>query len=197
MAAWEEMTTLRITRPKSDGLAGGFTLIELLLVLALLAIVLATAMPSLAGFFRGRSLDYEGRRLLALARHGQSRAVSEGIPMVLWIDSDEKRYGLEQEPGWDERDPKAVEFKLDAELEIEVTLTNAPVSLTAPRPLLSLSAMSESQRLNLPEIRFLPDGSVEEGSPLEVRLTGRNGAGLVLCQSTNRLSYELRTAEQP
>jgi type II secretion system protein H len=172
-----------------------FTLIELLLVMALLAIVLAVAMPSLSGFFRGRSLDYEARRLLALARHAQSRAVSEGIPMMLWIDEHEKRYGVEQEPGWDDRDAKAIEFKIDPELEVEVVVTNTPATLL-PKLQLSTTELTEAQKRNLPEIRFLPDGSVEEGSPAEVRLTGKTGAGVMLVQSTNRLTYELRPAEQ-
>ncbi len=65
--------------------AGAFTLIELILVMAMLAIVISVALPSLKGFFRGRNLDSEARRFLSLTRYGQSRAVSEGVPMVLWI----------------------------------------------------------------------------------------------------------------
>ena len=60
----------------------GFTLLELILVMATLAIVLSVAAPSLARFFRGRSLDSEARRFLTLTRYGQSRAVAEGEPMV-------------------------------------------------------------------------------------------------------------------
>lgn len=167
--------------------------------MALLAIVMAVAMPSLSAFFRGRSLDYEGRRLLALARHAQTRAVSEGIPMLLWIDQEEKTYGLEQEPGWDDRDPKAIEFKLDPELEVEVVLTNAPANLLQEMRFqrqLRATELSETQRRNLPQIRFLPDGSVEDTSPVEVRLTGKNDASLVLSQTSNRLTYELRPADK-
>src|SRR5262245_41504309 len=73
----------------------GFTLIELILVMALLAIAIGVTFPTLRGFFRGRVLDSEARRLLSLTRYGQSRAVSEGVPMVLWIDARQKTYGLE------------------------------------------------------------------------------------------------------
>ncbi|MCX6930914.1 MAG: prepilin-type N-terminal cleavage/methylation domain-containing protein, partial [Verrucomicrobia bacterium] len=62
-----------------------FTLIELILVMALLTIVISLTAPSLSKFFRGRTLDSEARRLLALTRSGQSRAVSEGMPMDLWV----------------------------------------------------------------------------------------------------------------
>jgi type II secretion system protein H len=191
------MTTLRtILNPGNHCgrlKASGFTLVELLLVLALLAIVMAVGMPSLSNFFRGRALDSEARRLLSLTRHGQSRAVSEGIPMLLWVDEKEKRYGLEQEPGWEEKDVRAVEFKLDPDLEIEVVQTNlaALVSLL-PERRFSTTEMTEAQRMNLPEIRFLPDGTIEETSPVGLRLTGRDGAALLLSQSTNRLRYDLR-----
>src|SRR5262249_35221447 len=67
--------------------ARAFTLIELILVMTLLAIVLAIASPALSRFFKGRGLDNEARRFLALTRHAQSRAVGEGVPMVLWFDT--------------------------------------------------------------------------------------------------------------
>src|SRR5437667_3469223 len=60
-----------------------FTLIELILVMALLVIVMAVSAPALSNFFRGRTLDSEARCFMSLTRYGQSRAVSEGIPMVL------------------------------------------------------------------------------------------------------------------
>lgn len=176
----------------SNLLYRGFTLVELLLVMALLAIVLAVTMPTLSHFFRGRVLDSEARRLLALTRHGQSRAVSEGIPMLLWVDEEEKRYGLEQEPGWEEKDVRAVEFKLDSDLKIEVIQTNTLTSLLPEIRLSAPNEMTEAQRKNLPEIRFLPNGFIEETSPVGIRLTARDGSVLLLGQSTNRLRYDLR-----
>src|SRR5690349_19279901 len=91
-----------------------------MLVMALLIIVVAVAAPTLGNFFRGHTLDSEARRLLALTRHGQSRAVSEGVPMMLWVDAKEQLYGLEEESAYTELDEKAVDFKLDRDLEIEV-----------------------------------------------------------------------------
>ena len=59
---------------------------ELILVLALLVIITSMAAPAMSNFIRGRALDSEARRLVALMHAGQSRAVSEGLPMVLWVD---------------------------------------------------------------------------------------------------------------
>src|SRR5262249_19567201 len=76
------------------GCSQAFTLIELILVMALLAIVLGISAPSLSRFFRGRSLESEAQRFLALTRHAQSRAVSEGVPMVVWLWPKQRSYGM-------------------------------------------------------------------------------------------------------
>src|SRR5438128_11617175 len=83
--AQEQKMTLAIgnSRSRSNKQQAAFTLIELILVMALLMIVLAVSAPSLQGFFKGRNLDSEARRILGLTKYGQSRAVSEGIPMLL------------------------------------------------------------------------------------------------------------------
>ena len=158
-----------------------FTLIELILVLAILAIVTSLAAPSLSRFFRGRDLDAEARQLLSLTHAGQSRAISDGFPMLLWIDSQRHAYGLQQEGTSQngraqEMDSKAEEFTVGDDVQIEA-LKASPMSVNGQ---------------SLPAIRFLPDGTVDENSPTEVRITGQNGAVLWLIESTNRLDYEIR-----
>src|ERR1041385_8604678 len=99
---------------------GAFTLIELILVMALLAIVLAISAPSLSRFFRSRSLDSEARRFMALTRAAQSRAVSEGVPMVLWLAAKEHAYCLNADKTLVESDTKTESFVMDDSLEVEV-----------------------------------------------------------------------------
>jgi type II secretion system protein H len=173
-----------------------FSLIELLLVMALLSIVVAITLPSLSSFFRGRYLDSEARRLLSLTRYAQSRAVSEGVPMLLWINAEDKSYGLEGEPGWDEKDPKAVEFKLQEDLQIEVIRTNiAKPKSTSSALFGDVSGASKGLDMshrNLPKIKFLPDGSIDETSPGSLRLWDREGSTLFLGQTSARLNYEIR-----
>src|SRR5262245_2484037 len=101
--------------------AQAFTLIELILVMALLAVGLAVSAPALSKFFKGRTLDSEARRFVSLTRYGQSRAVSEGVPTMLWIDPKERTYGLQEEATYTDFDTKAVDFQLGKALEIEVT----------------------------------------------------------------------------
>src|ERR1051325_10767326 len=139
--------------------ARAFTLIELILVMAMLLIVLAVSFPSLKGFFRGRDLDSEARRFLSLTRYGQSRAISEGVPMSLWIDARDRSYGLQAAAGYTDLDGKAVAFTLDKDLQLEVSM-----------PLLATPSAQRNQAVpgaggNLPMIRFAPDGSISDPSP--------------------------------
>ena len=169
-----------------------FTLVELLLVMAVLVMVLSISAPLMAGFFHGRTLDSEARRLLSLVHAGQSRAVSEGAPMLLWVDVDGRAYGLEEEPGWVDKDPKAESFTLDENLKMEVVNALPPKSAKSRNPMAPGGVPVQANRRSLPEIRFLPDGSMDETSPQAVRLIDRDEHSLWLALSTNRLSYEIR-----
>src|SRR2546423_3155070 len=137
-----------LVRPRS-----AFTLIELILVMALLSIVLAFAAPALSNFFRGRTIDSEARRLVSLIRYGQSRAVSEGVPIILWIDARKNTYGLQQEPGFTDGDSKALNFALGGDLRIEVT----------DMPAMGANLAGQAARRaiqadpNLSRLRFQPD----------------------------------------
>ncbi len=177
-----------------------FTLIELILVMALLTIVISLTAPSLSRFFHGRTLDSEARRLLALTRAGQSRAVSEGLPMDLWVDAEQGEFGLEAEPSFETSDPKAVEFELDSRLKIEVI--NKSVATPVNTFNLAQQASRASKppavlaREGLPTIRFLPDGTIGETSPQKLHLASSDGGSLWLAQSHDGLSYEIRTSDQ-
>lgn len=155
---------------------GAFTLVELILVMTILAVVIAVAAPSLSHFFRGRSQDLEARRFLSLTRYGQSRAVSEGIPMVLWIDAQNAAYGLEQEAGYSDSDSHAVDFDLKDDLRIEV----------------GASETSPLHGRSLPEIRFTPDGGIGPTSPASISIYEGDSEPIMIVQNTNGLSYEIR-----
>src|SRR5580692_8469102 len=79
-----------------------FTLVELILVMTIMVMLIGLVFPSLKGFFRGRNLDNEALRFLALTRFGQSRAVNEGVPVELWVNSQAGTYGLEALSGYTE-----------------------------------------------------------------------------------------------
>jgi type II secretion system protein H len=158
-----------------------FTLIELVLVLALLVVITSLAAPAMANFIRGRALDSESRRLFSLMHAAQSRAVSEGMPMVLWVDEKNGSYGFQAETS-DKKtgDPKAENLTLDTTLQIAVL----NVGLSAPTTF-----------NNLPAIRFLADGTVDESSPQTIQLTDSGGVSRWLLLNKARTGYEISSTQ--
>ena len=156
----------------------GFTLIELVLVMAILIAVLSMSGASLTSFFRGRTLEAEGMRFLALTRHAQNRAVSEGLPMVLWIDTAEKKYGLEHAAGFVGVNDKVTEFNLGRDLEIEVTFPQNAVI---------------RQKSNEILLRFDPDGFIDENNPELIVIKEKDGNAVNIVTTLNRLNYEITT----
>jgi type II secretory pathway pseudopilin PulG len=176
-------------------------LIELILVMAILTMAVSVTAPTLANFFRGRTLDSEARRLLALTRGGQDRAISEGIPIDLWVNAAEGTVGLDAEPSFETQDPKAMEFTLDPGIQIEAIKQLALASATNFTRMQQQPSTASVPRVNLthpllPTIRFLPDGSVSETSPQKIRLTGRDGISLWVALAQDRLSYEIRRTDK-
>jgi prepilin-type N-terminal cleavage/methylation domain-containing protein len=181
--------------------AAGFTLIELILVMAILTMAVSLTAPTLANFFRGRTLDSEARRLLAMTRSGQNRAVSEGIPMDLWVDSTQGIIGLDAEPSFEATDARAVQFNLDSGIQIEVVRNTlvAPTKMTlSPVQAVSIASVPRVNLTHsaLPTIRFLPDGTVSESSPQMLRLTGRDGLSLWVALAQDRMNYEIRRTDK-
>jgi type II secretion system protein H len=170
---------------------GGFTLVELILVLAMLAAVVALAAPRLARFFRGRNLESEAWRLLGLTRYGQSRAVADGMPMVLWIDTAQSRYGMRAETGYLETDPKSVQFTLAEDLELQVEPLQTRLQSDWRQTPSTVAG-------NLPFIRFRPDGFIDESSREWLLLREKNDEGAVwIALGRNRLNYEIQTNFNP
>src|ERR1035438_7065402 len=159
---------------------GAFTLVELLLVLALLVVITALVAPAMSNFIRARALDSEARRLFALMHAGQSRAVSEGLPMMLWVDEKQGAYGLAAETTGKTGDPKAENLTVDSTLQIAV---------------LNIGLRTPTTFNNLPAIRFLADGTVDENSPQTLQLTDSAGVSRWLIESRNHTGYEIRDSQ--
>jgi type II secretion system protein H len=152
----------------------GFTLVELILVMALLMIVTSVSAPSLGKFFAGRTIGSEAKRIVGLTRYGQSRAVSEGVPMVLTFDLQNRAYRLAEDETFSIKndDPRALQFNLAGDLKMDV-LNTTPV---------------ESFRAT---IRFLPDGSFGPDSCEAIQLDDGKREKLWVTLAENRLHYEI------
>jgi type II secretion system protein H len=154
----------------------GFTLIELILVMSLLIIIISLVTPSLEKFFQGRTMDSEVRQFVSLTHYAQSRAISEGSPMLLWVDSKAGKYGLTQESGYPDADAKAMEYTIGQGLKINVG---------------KLGTKAKAAKRS--GIHFSPDGNVITSTSVAgVSLQEGNNKPVWIMPSANGLSYELK-----
>jgi prepilin-type N-terminal cleavage/methylation domain-containing protein len=182
-------TRSRVPFQRGSG-AGGFTLIELIFVLALLAITAVFVTASMGPFFRGRALSFEARRMLSLMHYAQSRAVSEGVPVILWINPADATYGLTIQSTFSdpEGDMRAVNYAAESGLTLE-TAQSAAAGISE----------QDDERLGittegLAVIRFTPDGFFDESSVSKITIRQGVEAALELVPTPNRLGYEIRPA---
>lgn len=164
-----------------------FTLVELIVVMVLLLIVASMVAPRMSSFFRGRALSEEARRMLSVINYGQSRAVAEGTPVLLWIDSSKSSYGLEVQGGYQSADDRVTSFTAEPTLTLETTASTDTVE-----------SESGDERLGLPEglacIRFNPDGFFDESSVSKITIRQGSEGAMELVPTSNRLGFEIRPA---
>jgi len=146
--------------------------------MAILAVVASVSLPQLRGFFRGRNMDSEVRRFLELTRYGQSRAVAEGVPMVLWIDARLGAYGLNEQQGYTDGDVKPLRMSVDKNLSIDV-LRSHKIAPNAPKT-------------TIPSIFFLPEGVAGPGSVDAVWFQDARGQKTWIVQTPDGVGYEIR-----
>ena len=181
MDAWVAMMTSRVGTRENRSIRprrrDALTLIELIVVMALLAIVIAIGAPRLARFFHGQTVAEEGQRLLALTRYGQSRAASEGLPMILWMNPANGTYGLRVQDGFSAGGVTApagtgkdVSYRLGDGLRFQFEQGVAMPTQGA-------------------SILFAPDGSIEESSLHRVVIVQDDGDWSAIAESPNQLNY--------
>jgi type II secretion system protein H len=184
MSRHRSSASIRVIRgQKNQGNA--FTLVELIVVMVLLLIIASLVAPRMSSFFRGRALSQEAQRLLSLTHYAQSRAVAEGVPVLLWIDTAKSTYGVEVQAGHEGDDDRGTSYTAEPTITLEVpNVTDAPVS------------EDDDERLGLPEnlpaIRFTPDGFFDEVSIRKIVLRQGEDGALELVPKPNRLGYEIR-----
>jgi Tfp pilus assembly protein FimT len=175
-----------ITNKSPKGNAPAFTLVELLLVMTLLTVVVSISMPMLANFFRGRALDNEARRILALTRHAQSLAISGGLPMVIWYDERNRKYGMEEDSAYNNNneniyDKNNIYYNIDNDVVMEYVFVRRPSPVpqndfTGSRGRFTsvpIAPTVNNAHRNFPSIRFLEDGTISEDSPEFIKIKGR------------------------
>jgi prepilin-type N-terminal cleavage/methylation domain-containing protein len=85
---------MTLTTGRRNSGAGGFTLLELVLVMMIMALIMAVAAPSLAGFLRGRRSANAAGQILALGQYARTQSVSSGVVYRLAVDTTTQTYQL-------------------------------------------------------------------------------------------------------
>ena len=179
-----------IGKPRNNRAA--FTLIELILVMTMMIMIVGIIFPSLKGFFHGRNLDNEARQFLSLTRYGQSRAIAEGIPVELWINPSQEKYGLQALSGYSETQTNPLVYAVDQTVRI---------TFSAPRTLLTRSNMwtqTTAQSGPLTKIRFQPDGFISDTSPENIYFQQQDtGDEIWLAETPTHLRYDIQIGHPP
>ena len=155
-----------------------------MLVMALLLIGTAMVAPRMVSFFRGRALSLETRRMLALVHYAQSRAIAEGVPVVLWFNPTNSTYGQNIQVGYADNDDRASSFALESNLTLEAPVKDAP-------PVSELGDEKFGLPVGLATIRFTPDGFYDSTSVTKLVVHEGTEAALQLVPTVNHLDYEI------
>jgi type II secretion system protein H len=166
-----------------------FTLIELILVMTIMVMVISLVFPSLKGFFRGRNLDNEARRFLSLTRFAQSRAISEGLPVELWMNPRAGTYGVQALSGYTETRTSPMDFNVDSSIQLAFS---APSSV-----MVRSNYWSQAQGVSgaVAKIRFQPDGFISDTSPQNIYFRQAGNSQVWLTETPSHLRYEIQSGQ--
>ena len=104
--------------------------------------------------------------------------------MLVWFDTRQRMYGLRAASSYLEIDPKAIEFALDRDLQIEVQNARLTSGVL-------LTPFVDRNVGNIPTIRFRPDGSIAETSPQAIVLVQGQKDAIAIGINTNNVRYEI------
>ncbi len=173
---------------------GAFTLIELILVMAILVMVVAIVMPKLSRFFGSRAVDSETKRFMALMHYGQVRAVADGVPMMLWVDSAHGSYGLEQEPGYTGPDRLAENETLANGLKIDTVRNTVKKPIANGQTGRIVTGQVVQGKTRLPAIYFMPDGAINYALSVGgVSIQNANDPPVWIALNSADLSYGIQS----
>ena len=139
--------------------------------------------------------------MVSLTRYAQSRAISEGVPILLWFDEDQRTYGVRQESSYAERDARQTVYELGKDLEIELEYARQTTRMDRQSQrggsrgggTLDGATLNSGGKNALPSIRFLPDGFIAESSPESLWIREGTKDSIWITRSRNRLNYEIQT----
>lgn len=139
--------------------------------MTLLTIMVAVSAPRLSGFFQGRGLEEETRRIAALTRYARSESIASGERMRLWIAPEQGTYGIEPLGPPRSDAPRTLEYTLHSRLALELPEETV------------LNEEGEA------ELVFWPDGNLDAAAPAEFTLLENDVPTRRFVLGANRFEY--------
>jgi len=161
------------TRNDTSHASPAFTLVELILVMAILATILAFSAPLLSRSFKQRGLDEDATQLFALTEYARDEAVSQGLPMTVWINPQLGSFGVRAKDGYegDASREKSCSLKPDHRFDLS----------QAPTDRAGLVAAAD----------FDPSGTLGDESLADISIVDRNNNAVSVAQTDDGQSYEI------
>ena len=153
--------------------------------MALLCVILGLAAPSLSRSIHERNLTQEATRLLALTEYARDEAVSQGVPMNVWIDAATGRFGAQALPGYEDAGARAKQFTLIDGLHFDLHGGSLGAS-TQTSPPMRAGAMGGND-----VVEYLPDGTLDPSSQVSIRLVDRSNSTIEVAQTKDASGYEI------
>jgi hypothetical protein len=142
--------------------------------MALLATLLALSAPTILHSFKQRDLEQEGTQLLAVTEYARSEAISQGVPMSVWINPGTGEFGVHASDGYDGDKAREKTYSLRTDVRFD------PVEGVADRDDHTILA------------NFEPEGTLDPESSLDaLRLVNRSDSAISLEQTEDGWGYEI------
>jgi len=153
--------------------SAAFTLVELILVMAILSAILAFSAPLLSRSFQQRDLDEDATQLLALTEYARDEAVSQGVPMKVWINPQSGGFGVEAKDGYEGDSTRDKTYWLKPGHRFD--LSQAPTDRSGV----------------VDAADFDPSGSLAEESISEISIADRSNSAVSVAQTDDGESYQI------
>ena len=161
------------TRNDSARVSQAFTLVELILVMALLATLLAVSAPLLSRSFKQRALEQEATQLLAATEYARDEAVSQGVPMSVWIDVANGSCGVQAQSGYEGNALREKTWFLQPDIRFD-----------------AIDAATDPNG-HVVAAQFDADGTLDLESVDSIRLIARTNENITLTQTEDGWGYEI------
>lgn len=140
--------------------------------MALLVILVGLVVPALARSVQGRDLKEEGTRFVSLTEYARSEAISQSVPVVVWVQPQSRSYGAEPKQGYDAAPGPAYHYTAAAGLQIAVSQGRTSGGQTEAAT-------------------FGPDGTLDLSSAETITFSDRHGGRLEVVRGRENWGYEI------